>query len=170
MTEDGLLWLTEKGYYGEICLRFLSSTINNMIDHTNGIEGDCMDNIAFTDINMCPAPNNCGGDHNHPALQALTEDVLIETIRLCPNANIYFFGKKPNQYAKKKFLTRLQKEGLANQFPEAFRMGSNSFASSFAYLPHSQFFLVQQNSIDHTKDLFRFVAYVIHRGTKPSAE
>ena len=72
-----------------------------MIDDTNGIEGDCMDNIAFTDINMCRAPNNSGGDHNHEALQALTEDVLIETIRLCPNANIFFFGKKPNQYARK---------------------------------------------------------------------
>ena len=53
-------------------------------------------------------------------------------------------------------------EGLADRFPEEFRMGSNSFASSFAYLPHSQFFLMQLNTIDHTKDLFRFVAYVIH--------
>ena len=133
-----------------------------MIDDTNGIEGDCMDNIAFTDINMCRAPNNSGGDHNHEALQALTEDVLIETIRLCPNANICFLGKKPNQYAKEKFLARLQKEGLANQFPEAFRMGSNSFFSRFGYLPHSQLFLMGCNTADNTRDLFRVVAFVIH--------
>ena len=35
---------------------------------------------------MCPAPNKCGGDHNHPKLQALTEDVLIKTIKHCPSA------------------------------------------------------------------------------------
>ena len=134
MTEDGLLWLTEKGYYGEICLCFLTSTINNMIDDTNGIEGDCRDNIAFTDINMCPAPNKCGGDHNHPALQALTTDALVEVLKHCPNAQIVFWGKKPNKYAKRHFLERLQKEGLANQFPEEFRMGSNSFALSLIHI------------------------------------
>ena len=41
MTEDGLLWLTKKGYFGELCLRFFTSTINNMIVDTDDIEGDC---------------------------------------------------------------------------------------------------------------------------------
>ena len=95
MTEDGLLWVTRNGYLGEICLRFLTSTINRTIYHSEDIQGNCRDSIAFTDINMCPAPNKCGGDHNHPKLQALTENVLIETIRLCPNAKIVFFGEKP---------------------------------------------------------------------------
>ena len=164
MTEDGLLWLTKKGYFGELCLRFLTltSTINNMIVDTDDIEDDCRDNIAFTDINMCPAPSNCGCDHNHPALQALTTDVLVEVLKHCPNAQIVFLGKKPNQYAKEKFLARLQKEGLANQLPEEFRMGSDSFFSKFGYLPHSQFFLMGFNTADHTRDLFRFVAFVIH--------
>ena len=80
MTKDGLLWLTKNGYFGELCLRFLTSTINNMIVDTDDIEGDCRDNIAFMDINMCPAPNNCGGDHNHLALQVLTTDVLVEVL------------------------------------------------------------------------------------------
>ena len=81
---------------------------------------------------MCPAPNKCGGDHNHPKLQALTEDVLIETIKLCPKAKIFFFEKKPNQgkniFLWKKaqpircdcFLASLEKEGLADRFPEEF--------------------------------------------------
>ena len=83
------------GYLGEICLRFLTSTINRTIYHTEDedIQGDCRDSIAFTDINMCPAPNKCGGDHNHEALQALTEDVLVEILKLCCNARIVFFGK-----------------------------------------------------------------------------
>ena len=119
MREKGLLWLTRNGYLGEICLRFLTSTINRMIYHTEDLQGDCRDSIAFTDIiNMCPAPNKSGGDHNHEALQALTENVLIATIRLCPNAEIVFFGKKPNQYAANAFLQRLEKEGLADRFPD----------------------------------------------------
>ena len=162
MTEDGLLWVTRNGYLGEICLRLLTSTINRTIHHTKDLQGDCRDNIAFTDINMCPAPNKCGGDHNHPKLQALTENVPIETIRLCHNAKIVFFGEKPNQYAVNGFLQRLENEGLADEFPEEFRQGSNSFFSNCRYLTHSQFFLMQQNTIDHTKDLFRFVVFVIH--------
>ena len=153
MTEDGLLWVTRNGYLGEICLRFLTSTINCTIYHSEDIQGNCRDSIAFTDINMCPAPNKCGGDHNHEALQALTENVLIATIRLCPKAKIVFFGKKPNHYAVNGFLQRLQKEGLADRFPEEFRQGSDSFFSNCRYLTHSQFFLMQQNTIDHTKDL-----------------
>tara|TARA_B110001450_G_C17254185_1_gene332817 strand:- start:179 stop:400 length:222 start_codon:yes stop_codon:yes gene_type:complete len=54
MTEDGLLWLTQKGYLGGICLRFLTTTINHTIHYTKRIEGDCRDSIAFTDINVCP--------------------------------------------------------------------------------------------------------------------
>ena len=76
----------KNGYFGEICLLFLTSTINRTIYHTEDIQGDSRDSIAFTDINMCPAPNKCGGDHNHPKLQALTEDVLIKTIKHCPSA------------------------------------------------------------------------------------
>ena len=120
MTEDGLLWVTRNGYLGEICLRFLTSTINHTIYHTEDIQGNCRDSIAFTDINMCPAPNKCGGDHNHPKLQAPTENVSNETIRLCPNAKIVFFGKKPNRYAVSGFLQRLENEGLADRFPEEF--------------------------------------------------
>ena len=77
MTEDGLAWLTRNGYLGEICLCFLTFTINRTIHYTKHIQGDCRDSIAFTDdINMCPAPNKYGGDHNHPELQALTVDVM----------------------------------------------------------------------------------------------
>ena len=36
-TQCGLLWLTSNGYFGEICLRFLESTINNIIYRTKGI-------------------------------------------------------------------------------------------------------------------------------------
>ena len=122
MREKGLLWLTKNGYLGEICLRFLTSTINCTIYHTEDedIQGDCRESIAFTDINMCPAPNKCAGDHNHEALQVLTENVLIATIRLCHNAKIVFSGKKPNQYAANAFLQRLEKEGLVDRFPEEF--------------------------------------------------
>ena len=63
--------------------------------------------MAYTDINICPGPNNCGGDHNHPALQAFTTDILVETIALCLNAQIVFFGDKPNQYAVDTFLEQL---------------------------------------------------------------
>ena len=34
MTEDGLLWLTKNGYFGEMCLLFLTSTTNGTICHT----------------------------------------------------------------------------------------------------------------------------------------
>ena len=69
---------------------------------------------------MCLAPNKYSGDYNHQKLQlqALTEDVLIETIKLCPKAKIFFFGKKPNQYAVPAFLQRLEKEGFADRFSE----------------------------------------------------
>ena len=109
------------------------------------------------DINMCPAPNKCSGDHNHEALQELTTDVLVEVLKHCPNAKIFFFGKKPNQYPLTVFLKQLPEERLADRFPEEFREGSNSFFSSFGYLSHSQYFSMQRNSIDHTRDLLRFV-------------
>ena len=121
MGEKGLLWLTQNGYLGEICLCFLPSTINCAIHHTKDLQGDCRDSIAFTDINMCPAPSKCGGDHNHEALQALTEDVLVEILKLCCNARIFFFRKKPNQYTVSRFLQQLEKEGLEDIFPEEFR-------------------------------------------------
>ena len=90
-------------------------------------------------------------------------DVLIETIRLSHNAKITFLGKKPNQFAATSFfLQQLKKEGLADRFLEEFRMGRNSFASNFAYLPHSLFFLIKWNSINHTKDLLQFITFVIH--------
>ena len=111
MGEKGLLWLSQNGYLGEICLCFLPSTINCTIHYTKDLQGDCRDSIAFTDINMCSAPNKCGGDHNHPKLQALTADVLIKTIRLCRNAKIVFLGKKPNQFAAASFLLATTKEG-----------------------------------------------------------
>ena len=59
-------------------------------------------------------------DHNHEALQVLTENVLIKVLKLCRNAKIVFFGKKPNQYAANAFLQRLEKEGLVDRFPEEF--------------------------------------------------
>jgi hypothetical protein len=34
-----------------------------------------------------------GGDYNHQKLQALTEDVLINTIKLCPNAKKILWEK-----------------------------------------------------------------------------
>jgi hypothetical protein len=111
MTEDRSLWLTKDGYLGEICFCFLTSTINCTIYHTKDIQGNYRDSIAFTDINMCSAPNKCGGDHNHPKLQALTADVLIKTIRLCRNQKIVFLGKKPNQFAAASFLLATTKEG-----------------------------------------------------------
>ena len=112
---------------------------------------------------MCPAPNKYSGDHNHEALQELTTDVLVGVLKHCPNAKIFFFGKKPNQCQcpLTVFLEQLPEERLADRFPEEFREGSNSFFSSFGYLPHSQHFLMQLNSIDQTKDLLQFVAYVI---------
>ena len=70
ITEEGLLW---NEFLGEICLCFLTSTVNCTIHYTKHIEGDSRDSIAFTGINMCPAQNKCGGDHNHQELQALTE-------------------------------------------------------------------------------------------------
>ena len=97
MREKGLLWLTQNGYIGEICLLFLTSTVNPTIHHTKDIQGDCRDSITYTNINMCPAPNKCGGDHNQSKLQALTEDVLVEVLKLCRNAKISFFWEKPNQ-------------------------------------------------------------------------
>ena len=80
--------------------------------------------------------NKCGSDRKHPALQALTMNVLIATIRLCPNAKIIFFGKKHNQYALTVFLERLQNEGLADRFPEEFWQGSNSLFSNCCCLTH----------------------------------
>ena len=111
---------------------------------------------------MCPAPNDCSGDHNQSSFTSThggCTDRNNHTLSQCKN---YFPWKKSYQFAAASFLQRLKKKGLADRFPEEFRMGSNSFASSYGYLPHSQFFLMQRNSIDHTKDLFRFVAYVIH--------
>ena len=64
-------------------------------------ERAALDSIAFTDIIMCPGPNNYVGncDYHHPILQAPTEDVLVATISLCPSSKIIFFGDKPNQYS-----------------------------------------------------------------------
>lgn len=102
ITEEGLLW---NEFLGEICLCFLTSTINRTIHYTKDILGVSRDNIAFTDINMCPASNNYGGDHNHEALQELTIDVLVEVLKHCPNAKkTFFWGKNPNQYAFDCFL------------------------------------------------------------------
>ena len=44
---------------------------------------------------MCLAPNKYSGDYNHQKLQlqALTEDVLINTIKLCPNAKKILWEK-----------------------------------------------------------------------------
>ena len=53
---------------------------------------------------------------------------------------ILFSLEKSPTHALTVFLERLQKEGLADR----------------------QYFLMQRNSIDHTKDLLQFVAYVIH--------
>ena len=59
--EDRLLWLTKNGYLGEICFCFLTSIINcTTIYHTKDIQGNCRDSIAFTNINMCLAPNKYG--------------------------------------------------------------------------------------------------------------
>ena len=111
---------------------------------------------------MCPAPNDCSGDHNQSSFTSThggCTDRNNHTLSQCKN---YFPWKKSYQFAAASFLQRLKKKGLADRFPEEFRMGSNSFASSFAYLPHSQFFLMQRNSIDHTKDLLQFVVFAIH--------
>ena len=97
MPEDGLAWLTHNHneFFGEVCLCFLTSTINCTIHYTKDIKGDSRNSIVFTTINMCRGSNNCGCDHNHLKLQAVTEDVLVEVLKHCPNAKTFFFGQKP---------------------------------------------------------------------------
>ena len=117
--EDGLLWLTKMDILVKFVFFFLHplSTVPFIILKTfKEIAGT----VFLLPISTCVRlnPNKCGGDLNHPKLQALTEDVLIETIKLCPKAKIFFFGKKPNQYAVPAFLQRLEKEGFADRFSE----------------------------------------------------
>ena len=81
----------------EICLCFPVSTINRTIHFTEDIQGDSRDSIAFTNINMSPAPNDYDGDHNHQALQALTEDVPVEVLlkNIVPMQKSFSLEKSP---------------------------------------------------------------------------
>ena len=78
-----------------VSLLLLLSMVSFIIQKTFKIQGKSQNSLAFTNINMCPAPKDCSGDHNnHPALQALTMDVLIATIRLCPKMQKLFSLEK----------------------------------------------------------------------------
>ena len=57
---------------------------------------------------------------------------------------------------------------MADRFQEEFRQGNNSFFSNCCYLPHSQYFLMQRNSIDHTKNLSCRIFYCIFDQNTPN--
>jgi hypothetical protein len=121
--------------------------------------------IAWWDICPVSGPNNCGGDHNHPKLQDLTTEVLIQFLKKCPNVeHILFFGKNPNIYSIGQFLSQLQKRApkLLPAFQPTFRLDSPDFNSPCKYNPHPQFNLMGFNTKEHTMDLMRVGVDVIN--------